>query len=237
MNENFLRLKQLAIQEAEGHKRLSDDEVREAISACEMHADENTPNKVGRDNICVVHPYYLALGWNDGLAEIYGRKVDFTPLKNLEKLLRNVDRSGHNTILFDSHYHYIRKSHELVDEGFIDKVIFTDEDFGVPVHKEELNVFSGSEVNYLAGAIAYQCLDAVKHQIRKYAPFFSIRPIRDAILYHEPKFFTKLIGHLFLIRFLVERDRQNVNDIVFHIPSKAYSLIRGVTTDYLLNGH
>lgn len=149
-------------------------------------------------------------------------KRNHVPQQNLERLLKNVDRSLYNTVLFENFRHYVLKSHELVDEGLIDRVIFTDK-----CSKENLKDFAGSKKNYICGSIAHQCIKAAKKYIREYAPFFSVIPIRDCISYYQPSFKHKIKAHLLLPFYWSTMSKEDINDISFHIPSKIYSLVRG----------
>ena len=234
MSRTLTTLKDVIVEADKDRRVLTELESEEIISACEEHARENTINKIGKHNVCAIHPYYLELELSDDLAEAYGIKKDLRPLQALERLLRNLDRSEYTSVLFDSYPHYTKRSHKLVDEGVIDKVIFTRHNLGVPVDNGSMQDFRDSEVNYVGGAIAYQCLSVVVKEIRKYAQFFSTKPICDAISYHQPRFFMKVLGHLFLPHYLIRGDKEKVNDLVFHIPSPIYRLFRGVNSVELI---
>jgi len=237
MSTNFVKLKKLVADIEKRAYNLSAfgkdsgvteseiiDEQNQVISACKKHAAENTPNKIGKCNVCVVHPYFLELEWDDFIAETLGIRRDAIPEKNLEKLLKNVNRSLFHTVLLENYRHYVLKSHELVDEGLMDKVIFTDGN-----RKEDFEDFTGSKENYIGGTVAHQCIKAAKKAIRGYAPLFSVRPLRDCISHHEPKFKYKVLAHLMLIfNPLLIANKKYMNDNGFHIPSRIYSQIRGV---------
>ncbi len=213
---------------------LEEEERQRIIAVCEDHASANTSGRVSQYNVCAVHPYYLELEMSDGLARLMDVKKNTRPREVLEEVLRNVDRYRYTTVLFDSHPHYTLKSHELVDEGLIDKVIFTFHEYGIPIHKGDMGGFRDSRSNYVGGAIADQCLAIAMRQIRRYAPFFSVRPIKDAITYHQPTFLTKVIGHLHLPYLIAGGKWNTVNDIVFHVPSRIYTWIMGVQSKELL---
>jgi hypothetical protein len=119
----------------------------------------------------------------------------------------------------------------LVDEGLIDCVIFTELSDGAPLNESDLKPFSKSKANYVGGTYGYQCVGNAIEEIRKYAPYRSIRPIKDAILFNEPDFFDKLMvmnsgGTAWM--------SGTNSGTSFYIREKIYSLFNGVRSEKLL---
>jgi hypothetical protein len=211
----FERFRELI--EHEGHETsMHSSEGKELIESCHYHANLNTSGIIGEENIIAVHPYFDELAYENNVPEI----------SRLENLLKTADTQRFRRILFESYLHYAKKSHELVDEGIIDKVIFTKNSegytLGIPIDISDLKGFSDSKVNYIGGCYGYQCVRVSSREIRKYAPFFSIRPIKDAIVYNEPVFWYKM--HLIFSKNAEERDES----VSFYVFDKLYSWLRGV---------
>jgi len=141
------------------------------INAALLHVRLNTSGIIREENLVVVHPY-----WN---AKQPPRKEVLT----IENLLRGLDHELYATVLFENYLGYLLRSHELVDEGLIDRVIFTYGDNGVPLNVSDARGFSISKNNYICGSKGYECVVGASHAIRCYAPVRSVRPVTDAIVY------------------------------------------------------
>ena len=148
------------------------------VSLCIQHAANGALGEIGKVNLVAVHPYHSQLGPNSN-------KPKRNEIATLEHLLQEVDSKAVRRILFDSYVDYGKKSHELVDKGLIDKVIFTFNDSGVPLFWRQLQGFADSKLNYFGGSYGGKCLGTATAYIRLSALSSRIIPIRDAILYQD----------------------------------------------------
>ena len=148
------------------------------LNTCYDHADLNTSGKMGERNIVAMHPYYDELESENA----HGVKTA-EPISRLENLLRNADRQRFGRVLVDSPTHYGMKSHELVDEGCIDKVIFSETYRGIPLDLNDARKFADTRMNFYGGAYGYRCVNFMQLVIA-INPLI-VRPIKDAILYKE----------------------------------------------------
>jgi len=194
---------------------------------CLTHAESNTSGIIGEKNLILVHPYFSILA---------DKEPKSPKITNMENLVRNTKEV--RKILFEDFLHYAHKSHEFVDEGLIDKVFFTTEDNdsdAVPVNLSDLKKFSNSKLNYICGSYSGgRCVDYVISKIRgsrsiglKYAPYFSIRPIKDAIL------FKQLYGWWDKLE---EKSTGAMHGVVsrFNLLDRLYYFIMGTTTSKIL---
>lgn len=167
------------------------------ISACLAHAHSNCSGVLKAENIVAIHTFFQQFGVDSArLPE---------QIKTLEKLLRESPRNRFGRVLFDSFPDYALMSHELVDLGLIDLVIFTIEGSGRPKNPEDATVFVGTRQNYAGGVFGYRCVSRAMGTIRRKAPDQRIIPIKDAILYKDlippllriPDFFRTAVNGIY----------------------------------------
>jgi len=231
MNPEFERFRKFIenLGRYEGTK-FDSPEGEELKRACYDHAENNTSGQIGDNNIIAVHLYHHELAWGRWYDESTAKEKRPAQVKILEELLRKANGDRFKKVIIESHIQYAQRSHQLVDEGVIDSVIFTANGWGVPLDNSNLEPFSRSKTNYVGGVYGYQCVNGAIDAIRGYAPFYSIRPIRDAIIFDEPDFLLKLSAMTSCGTMIIEGHE----DLSFHIDDKIYSLFRGVKSDRLL---
>lgn len=150
-------------------------EGRELVRLCDGHASYHTSGTIGEANIVAVHPFFRAPFFGHPPREI----------ERLVYLLRNADREMFGRVLFETYLDYPTISHELVEEGIIDRVFFTVPRHSNPVRPEDMKGFAGSQKNYVGGCYGDACVKRVMRRIRQNAPPNSVTPISDAILFHS----------------------------------------------------
>jgi len=109
--------------------------------------------------IVLVHPLYLALTDMEFLdAKERPESVEQakTYLNNLFKLLRgNLDKKKVEIALVETPTHYAAASSLLVEEGLIDKVIFTRYDQGIPLNPDDKKLLDQKNAFYGGGYVGY----------------------------------------------------------------------------------
>lgn len=187
MNKEFARFKKFYTRVKHNYTTMDSSRGKKLVELCNEHAKSNTSNIIGEKNIIAVHPYHYHLGWTvDPDEEIKPREQ----IVRLENILRNADPS-YNRILFENILHYAMKTHELVEEGIIDKVIFTHPKTDKPIDYGELKDFSKSKINYVGGVYEFQCVLAMMNAIRKFTEYSKVRPIKDGVINNEWGFWDK----------------------------------------------
>jgi len=146
------------------------------------HALSHCRGKAGVQNICVVHPYYFE---TDTFISERTRKEGEVIAGRIEDLVRNVDRTRFKLILFENITGYASRTHGWAEEGLIDLVIINPDAYVAGYFMHD-NGFSGSRQNYIGGAYGFRSIRSASNGIRRYAPFGSVKLIKDAILYKEP---------------------------------------------------
>ena len=145
------------------------------INRASEHARTHTSGVIREENLIMVHPYYQVL--RTDIPSSRSKEA-----KTLEETLRKIYPQKYGRILFESYPHYGLRTHEWVDEGLIDKVVFTYNGRGVPLQLDELKEFSNSRTNYICGVYGRACVTTASFAVMYYAPLLSIRPVRDAIV-------------------------------------------------------
>jgi hypothetical protein len=208
------------------------NDALELKKMCYIHASKNTSGEAGKENIIAVHLYHKELssfGRND--LELEAKKRRPAEVKKLEEILRIADRKKYKRILFESFIPYASRAHQLVDEGIIDYVIFTKHNEGTPINEANLIPFYKTKANYIGGTYGHQCVDTAIEEIRKVAPYFSIIPITDAIVFNDIEILEKLM--LMASGGGIQFSGRNSTSDLFILP-KIYSLIKGVKSDKLI---
>jgi hypothetical protein len=163
--------------------------------ACRGHARFKTPDIVGYRNLILVHPYFDELEFGEYDTSEYGGYTEPSEIKRMENLLRNVDRNVFMPVLFDSYKFYAQKGFKLVEEGLISKVVFTPETQGLPLNPADLEDFRHSKENLIFGCYGHKaCELTATRSLREYAPFWSIRPVRDGIVDYLPGIYSHIRG-------------------------------------------
>ena len=129
------------------------------LADCRAHALKNTEGRLSGINIVTVHPYFDELPESKEDAKKQWQRERRKEINTLEDLLKSRDRSRMGRVLFDSHFHYALKSHELVDEGHIDKVVFTPSYTGVPLDLDCLKEFKPTKMNFVGGTYGDKCVN------------------------------------------------------------------------------
>lgn len=227
MNSDFEKFLEFIKEFTSGRESFETSGGKSLVQLCNEHADSHTNGNIGEKNIVAVHPYYDELEWRRWDDEHILERERPPQIKRLEKVLRSADRGKYQRVLFESWLNYAHRTHQLVEEGIIDMVVFTKIDehgsSGVPVNHID---FSSTDVNYFGGAYGYQCVhDAMGVVARQTFPYRT-RPIRDAILYHKPPFSWKVEALLSGGNTVIEGH----SNISFNTPAKLHCLLYGVNS-------
>ena len=135
----------------------------ELLTTCREHADEHEKFERGENVIMLTHPFYLYLAHMDEIKCDNIRSELDEYLNNLMGLLNSDrDKSKMSVVALDMVHHYASTTSLLLERGLVDKVIFTEYDYGVPLDKDELAMFGKGDV-FFAGGYNDKCLkDSIK---------------------------------------------------------------------------
>ena len=163
----------------------------ELTDACNDHVKINTSGKLSDRNIIVIHPYFDEIEMR-GYDELdYGFWEEHKSVKKCENLIKNVDRELFNVVLFEGHLHYALKSHNLVEDGLIDRVMFTRKNSGFP-YPNDLEEFRDTKENLFCGMHGNVCVNNAISEIKFYAPWWSIKQVKDCVAVYSPNIYSLL---------------------------------------------
>lgn len=154
---------------------------------CKRHADDYEKPIESDTLFTLVHPFYMHL-CNMRRVEEYSLQEDADRyldrlksfLSKLEKIPSRSDSLG--VVLFDTAHHYAAVTSRLVEEGLVDKVIFTEFGVGNPKDLNELQLLKDKTI-YVAGGYNNKCLlGAIYDLSRKVKDPRKIFALRDLIL-------------------------------------------------------
>jgi hypothetical protein len=129
---------------------------------CKSHADDFEQPLISDTLVTLVHPFYMHLCnmrrvKEHSLEEDADRYLDRLKsfLGKLQKMPSRADSLG--VVLFDTAHHYAAVTSRLVEEGLIDKVIFTEFGVGNPKDLTDLVPLRDKTI-YVAGGYNNKCL-------------------------------------------------------------------------------
>jgi hypothetical protein len=194
MEDQFSEFKEVLEKAVTSSDILDTFEGRMLAECCMEHAAKHAKGSVGKDNIVAVHLYHDEFSFRDYDISEHGKYVSRKQVGILENIIRHVNGGKVSKVLFDDFALYGAMTHKLVEEGFVDKVIFTEESCGKPLDVSDLSGFRGSRKTYIGGTYGTMCVRTAAGEIKKYAPPLSVRPIRDAIVHYEPDIYDMLMA-------------------------------------------
>ena len=125
------------------------------IEACKQHEAAYKRKNIGRHNIMLVHPFYLHLSHMHKVKSIEAKAEADQYVKNMMQLLGMRRKPSVGVVALETIHHYAACTSLLLEQGLVDKVIFTGYDSGMPMDTTELNHFSKV---YFGGGYNNYCL-------------------------------------------------------------------------------
>jgi len=157
---------------------------KEIIISCNNHAKENA-KPINANNILILtHPFYINLANMHKLkTELMKKEVEDYSKKLINFLKSNPDRSKLGIVMLEHFYHYASTTSLLLENNFVDEVIFTYPHSGHLYNPDELNKFREKNICFTGG---YEggCLNTAISQMRKKTNEKNIWAIYDLVLKH-----------------------------------------------------
>lgn len=125
---------------------------RELLDVCNAHVEESTKIKESNPEayLVLVHPFYLHLS-HEHYLEDRTRKQAIEYTNRLGLVLNSrLDRERLGIIVLDDIHHYAAATSLLLEQGRVDRVIFTKCDSGYILNKGDLDFMADKEI-YLGG--------------------------------------------------------------------------------------
>ena len=142
----------------DANMRYKDGSDKELLVLCENHAMKYKQPKVGENTIMLTHPLYLYLTHMNKIQNEGIRKEADEYLDNLLGLLNLYrDSPKVNVVLLESIHHYAAATSLLVENGLIDRVIFTLYQRGDLLDTDEFTEFERDNI-FWAGGYNELCL-------------------------------------------------------------------------------
>lgn len=154
------------------------------LQACQQHAQEYTNQKQQntKNTLIFVHPFYLPLSKSNWL--LYPElKEDWNKItKSFTTLLQqNKKEKFANTILVETAHHYASLSSLLVEEGYIDKVLFTKFDSGDCLQQRAFENINNKNI-FFSGGFVRNCLKNVLYQVQLQSKNSTIFGIKENLI-------------------------------------------------------
>jgi hypothetical protein len=130
----------------------------ELLGLCRDHAESYQKPCVGGNTVIFTHPFYLHLSHMDEIEnDEVGQEVNdyLDNFLNFLNLSRN--KSMVNMVALETIHHYAAATSLLLEEGLVDRVIFTLYDNGCPLDIDELSTFS-ENIIFFGGGYNKKCL-------------------------------------------------------------------------------
>jgi len=153
------------------------------VDALHSHVHKHCIGHAGKRNLSIVHPYYFE---TDKDISYNIREQGSMVAGRIEYLVNNLDRSQFNVVLFDDETGYVSRTHKWTEKGLVDMAVINPDTEPLCFHESGGSGFKNSEENYFAGSFGDRCVREIIGDVREHASYWSIKPIRDAILYAEP---------------------------------------------------
>jgi hypothetical protein len=152
------------------------------LDLCREHAPNKRESYYGDKIIMITHPFYMHLTHMD---ELDTDSVKSDAEEYLDKLLgllqMRTDNSEVSVVALETIHHYAAATSLLVENGLIDRVIFTEYDSGYPLIPEELADFKDNTI-FFCGAYNGSCLYSSIRTMEDHISTGQIWAIRDLVL-------------------------------------------------------
>lgn len=182
---------------------------RTLADRCEEHRKQHASGEVKEKNIIVIHPFCDELFY-------FNQPNDKT--KIIPSIMHKGIQRGFGVVLVESREHYALRSHELVDQGLVSRVIFTENLKARFVEGEDSSALRASRSNYFCGAYRELCVWAIIAQLAQHNPQSKFTGITDALYFGQDVPGRKVPkGHRFRSKVL------RLFDLFFGIKSKDLS--------------
>lgn len=157
LNSNFSEwtnhiTKNVIYPDKDANKRYEEGSDKELLVLCKNHAMKYQQPKGGENTIMLTHPLYLHLTHMNKIQNERVRKEVDDYLDNLLGLLNLYhDSPKVNVVLLETIHHYAAATSLLVENGFIDRVIFTLYQRGELLDTDEFTEFEGDNIFWAGG--------------------------------------------------------------------------------------
>lgn len=144
---------------------------KDLLALCREHAQAYAVNAERKSNIVLTHPLYMHLSHMD---EIRTEKVRCEADAYLDRLLgflnSRKERPDIGVVVLETLHHYAAATSLLLENGMVDRVIFTEYDCGCPLDPSELDGIDARGI-YLGGGYNGRCLEcSIKRMRRRIGP-------------------------------------------------------------------
>ena len=174
MNNNFATwhiIDNLENRSSERNKRYQHSPDKELFKICYEHSKDYEKD-IDKNNIVLVHPFHLT-----HMYRLENENTRFEADKYLDTLLSLLYAKKCGIVAMETLHHYAACTSLFMEQGFIDKIIFTEYDKGVPLN-DELEELKGDI--FVGGGYNTLCLSSVVRAMRKHTE--DIWAIRELVL-------------------------------------------------------
>ncbi len=186
MNKEFKKWEKNILVGLRGARSKSPEDMpdKQLYKICREHAENYRQEKDTESTVMLTHPFYLHLSHEDLINKyVLGKEAD-EYLENLMELVENND----NIVVLDTIHHYAAATSLLVENGIIDRVIFTENDDGKPHKMSELKDYSDKQI-YFGGCYNEDCLNEAIRNMKEVkldygGSFEDIMAIKELVLNH-----------------------------------------------------
>ena len=156
--------------------------AKELMQSCNKHKKRFERKTEARNIIVLVHPFYLHLTHMEELGNEQVKKEADDYLKTLMNFLKLArDRSKLGIAAFETPHHYAAATSLLLEEGLIDKVVFTEFDRGIPLKIHELDEFR-NHFTYFGGMYNRLCLSTAIRMMQTTSSLAQVLVIPELVL-------------------------------------------------------
>ncbi len=150
------------------------------LERCAYHASSHAKPLTKKDTVILVHPFYMHLSnWkgvvrknNEEEAKTYLQKV--LTLLQSQKVAKKVNR-----VVFETVHHYTSMTSFLVEQGFIDRVLFTQYDNGTLLFPQEVDRVKNTHL-FFGGGYVKSCLKSgIDECVDRNIPHEQLHAISD----------------------------------------------------------
>lgn len=162
-----------------GTSRYYYSEEKRLFEACKKHAASYNQLLPGNRVVILTHPFYMYLTHMEWLSDCF-RTDAKEYLDTMVDFLMSPERRV-PIVLFESVFHYAAASSLLLEQGLVDRVIFTEGDGGYPLCYDDLDQLKSKEI-YFGGAYNGRCLYHSISAVKQSVHYTSLFGISDLIL-------------------------------------------------------
>lgn len=143
-----------------GNRMYNGSVESEVLKFCMEHAKAYEKPLNGKDAVVLVHPFYLHLSHMQYLASDSVKRDAEVYADNLMKLLKsNLPRDRLNLVVLETAYHYAAATSLLLENGLVDRVVFTEYDSGSVLDGKDIDELKDKRV-FFGGGYNYRCLSS-----------------------------------------------------------------------------